>query len=154
MCEFSRNRDRSVEGARDNNIVNGSSHEVIYVLGNTKSHWVLGSAMKHVKEESLESVILLDERSEYARVTANENIAFVNIHRMLELVIDVNDVEMHVTQVDCKNLVAETVCLVSYFMLDEKKEVKGSHDLCEAGDEEKEKITKYLITRDFLNVEA
>ena len=32
--------------------------------------------------------------------------------------------------------------------------MKGSHDLCEVGDEEKEKITKYLITRDFLNVEA
>ena len=32
--------------------------------------------------------------------------------------------------------------------------MKGSHDLCEVGDEEKEKITKYLITGDFLNVEA
>ena len=71
---------------------------------------------------------------------------------MLELEIDVN--EMHVTQVDCKNLVTEVVCSVSDFMLDEKKEVKGSHDLCEVGDEEKDKITKYLITRDFVNVEA
>ena len=97
---------------------------------------------------------LLDERSEYAGVTAHEDISFVNIHRMLELVIDVNDVEMHVTQVDCKNPVTEAVCAVSNFMLDEKKEVKGSHDLCEVGDEEKEKITKYLITGDFLNVEA
>ena len=97
---------------------------------------------------------LLDETSEYVGVTAHEDIAFVNIHRMLELVIDVNEVEMHVTQVECKNPVNEAVCLVSDFMLDEKKEVKGSHDLCEAGDEEKEKITKYLITGDFLNVEA
>ena len=32
--------------------------------------------------------------------------------------------------------------------------MKGSHYFCEAGDEEKEKITKYLITGDFLNVEA
>ena len=39
-------------------------------------------------------------------------------------------------------------------MLDEKKEVKGSHDLCEAGDEEKENIAKYLINGDFLKVEA
>ena len=121
MCEFSRNRDRSVEGARENNTVNGSSHEVIDVLGHTESHWVSGSAVKHVKEESLESVILLDERSEYAGVTAHEDIAFVNIHRMLELVIDVNDVEMHVTQVECKNLVTDTVCSMSDFMLDEKK---------------------------------
>ena len=127
---------------------------MIDVLGHTESHWVLGSAVKHVKEESLESVILLDERSEYAGVTAHEDIVFVNIHRMLELVIDVNDVEMHVTQFDCKNPVTEVVCSVSDFMLDEKKKVKGIHDLCEAGDEEKEKITKYLITRDFLNVEA
>ena len=56
MCEFSRNRDRSVEGARENNTMNGSSHEVIYVLGHTESHWVSIFAMKHVKEESLESV--------------------------------------------------------------------------------------------------
>ena len=154
MCEFSRNRDTSVDGARENNTVNASSREVIYVLGHTKSHWVSSSDMKHVKEESLESFILLDERSEYAGVTAHEDIAFVNIHRMLELVIDVNDVDMHVTRVDCKNPVTEAVCSVSYFMLDEKKEVKGSHDLCEAGDDEKEKITKYLITGDFLNVEA
>jgi len=164
MCEFSRNRDRLVEGARENNTVNGSSHEVIDVLGHTESHWVSGSTVKHVKEESLESVQkakmrggldnLLDERSEYVGVTAHEYIAFVNIHRMLELVIDINDVEMHVTQVDCKNPVTEAVCSVSDFMLDEKKEVKGSHDLCEVGDEEKENITKYLITGDFLNVEA
>ena len=63
--------------------------------------------MKHVKEESLESVQkvemrggldnLLDERSEYVGVTAHEYISFVNIHRILELVIDVNYVEMHVT---------------------------------------------------------
>ena len=97
---------------------------------------------------------LLDERSEYAGVTAHEDIAFVNIHRMLELVMNVNDVEMHVTQVDCKNPVTEAVCLVLDFMLDEKKEVKGSHDLCEPRDEEKDNINKYLITRDFLNVEA
>ena len=97
---------------------------------------------------------LLDERSEYVGVTAHEDIAFVNIHRMPELVIDANDVELHVTQVDYKNPVTEAVCSVSYLMLDEKKEVKGSHDLCEAGDEEKEKITKYLIIGDFLNVEA
>ena len=97
---------------------------------------------------------LLDERSEYDGVTEHEDIAFVNIHRMLELVIDVNDVEMHVTQVDCKNPITEAVCSVLDFMLDEKKEVKGSHDLCEEGDEEKENITKYLITGDFLNVEA
>ena len=32
--------------------------------------------------------------------------------------------------------------------------MKGSHDLCEVGDEQKENITKYLITGDFLNVEA
>ena len=96
---------------------------------------------------------LLDERSEYAGVTTHEDIEFLNIHRMLELVVDVNDVEMHVTQVDCKNPVTEAICSVSDFMLDEKKQVKGSHDLCEAGDEEKEKINKYLITGDFLNVE-
>ena len=101
--------------------MNGSSHVVIDVLGHTESHWVSGSAMKHVKEESLESVILLDGRSEYAGVTAHEYIAFVNIHRMLELVIDINDVDMHVTQVDCKNPVTEAVCSVSYFMSDEKK---------------------------------
>ena len=87
MCEFSRNRDRSVKGARENNTVNGSSHEVIYVLGHIESHWVSGSAVKHVKEESLESVQkvemrgglgnLLYERSEYAGVTAHEDIAFV-----------------------------------------------------------------------------
>ena len=97
MCEFSTNMDRLVEGERENNTVTGSSHEVIDVLGHTESHWVSGSAMKHVKEESLESVQktkmrgglhnLLDERSEYARATAHEDIAFVNIHRMLELVI-------------------------------------------------------------------
>ena len=102
MCEFSRNRDRLVEGARENNTVNGSSHEVIDVLGHTKIHSVLGSAVKHVKEESLESVQkvemrggldnLLDERSEYAGVTAHEDIAFVNIHRMLELVIEITHV--------------------------------------------------------------
>ena len=92
---------------------------------------------------------LLDERSEYVGVTAHEDIAFVNIQRMLELVVVVNDVEMHVTQVDCKNPVTEAVCSMSYFVLDEKKEVKGSHDLCEARN-----ITKYLITGDFLNVEA
>ena len=97
MCEFSRNRDRLVEGERENNTVNGYSHEVIDVLGHIESHWVSGSAVKHVKEESLESVILLDERSEYVGVTAHEDIAFVNFHRMLELVIDVNYVEMHVT---------------------------------------------------------
>ena len=45
------------------------------------------------------------------------------------------------SQVDCKNPVTEAVCSVSDFMLDEKKEVKGSHDLCEVGDEEKENIT-------------
>ena len=89
--------DRLVEGARENNTVNGYSHEVIDVLGHIESHWVSGSAVKHVKEESLEFVILLDEISEYAGVTAHEDIAFVNIHRILELVIDVNDVEMHVT---------------------------------------------------------
>ena len=71
----------------------GSSHEVIDVLGHTKIHWVSGFAVKHVKEESLESVQkekmrggsdnLLDERSEYAGVTTHEDIAFVNIHRML-----------------------------------------------------------------------
>ena len=87
--------------------MNGSSHEVIDVLGHTEIHWVSSSVLKHVKEESLESVQkaemrggldnLLDERSEYAGVIAHEDIAFVNIHRMLELVIDVNDVEMHVT---------------------------------------------------------
>ena len=103
MCEFSRNRDTSVEGARDNNIVNGSSHEVIDVLGHTEIHWVSSSVVKHVKEESLESVQkekmrrgldnLLDERREYDGVTAHEDIAFVNIHRMLEFVIDVNDVQ-------------------------------------------------------------
>ena len=56
MCEFSRNRDRSVEGARENNTMNGSSHEVIDVLGHTESHWVSSSTVKHVKAESLESV--------------------------------------------------------------------------------------------------
>ena len=101
MCEFSRNRDRSVEGERENNNVNGYSHEVIDILGHTEIHWVSGSTGKHVKEKSLESVQkeemrggldnLLDERSEYAGVTAHEDITFVNIHRMLELVIDVND---------------------------------------------------------------
>ena len=76
------------------------------------------------------------------------------MHKMLELVIDVNDVEMHATQVDCKNPVTKVVCLVSDFILGARKEVKGSHDLREAGDEEKENITKYLITGDFMNVEA
>ena len=121
MCEFSRNRDRLVEWERENKTVNGSSHEVIDVLGHTEIHCMSGSTVKHVKEESLESVILLDERSEYVGVTAHEYIAFVNIHRMLELVINVNDVEMHVTQVECKNPVTEAVCSVSDFMLDEKK---------------------------------
>jgi hypothetical protein len=166
MCEFSRNRDRSVEEARENNTVNGSSYKVMDVLGQRESRWVSGSVVKHVKEESLENVqkaemrggldSFLDERSEYARITTDEDIAFVNVHRM-ELVIDVNDktdVEMHATQVDCKNAVTEAVSSVSDFMLDEKKEVKGGHDLCEPADEGKEKITKYPSTGDCLNAEA
>ena len=38
MCDSSRNRDRSIEGERENKTVNGSSHEVIDVLGHIESH--------------------------------------------------------------------------------------------------------------------
>ena len=81
---------------------------MIDVLGHTESHWVSGSIVKHAKEESIESVQkaemrggldnLLDERSEYAGVTAHEDIAFVNIHRMLELVIEITHVHVRLVK--------------------------------------------------------
>ena len=101
ICEFLRNTDRLVEEERMNNIMNGSSREVIDVFGETKIHWVPSCVVKHVKEEFLDNVqkvemrggldFFLNVRSEYAKVTVNEDIAFINVHKMFESVINVND---------------------------------------------------------------
>ena len=60
--------------------------------------------MKHVKESVRKEEMrggldnLLDERSEYAGVTAHEDIAFVNIHRMFELVIEITHVHVRLVK--------------------------------------------------------
>ena len=62
ICKFSRNTDRSVEEEIMNNIVNGSSHEVIDISGETKRHWVSSCVVKHVKEKFLYNVQKVEMR--------------------------------------------------------------------------------------------